>query len=66
MDDQICRCTAGHLFSAPPIKLHLLSVHLIDGRWTRCPVDGKWRIIRTLNRNTLTDVEIEQAKQARF
>ena len=63
----IYQCSDGHLYTASPIKAILLSIHLGIGRhFQRCPVDGRWRISKRLDRNDLTDQQLQEAQQHSF
>jgi hypothetical protein len=60
------RCSDGHLFTATPVKLTFLSAHFIDRVWLRCPVDRKWRMASIVAASTLSEAELDEAKQYRF
>jgi hypothetical protein len=60
------RCSDGHLFSASPLKLLFLSVHLFDRVWLRCPVDHKWRIADPVSAYALPETERDEAMRYRF
>ena len=54
----VYRCTDGHLVRLSLVN-NLLSVHLGTSKYGRCPVDGRWRILRRVHRNELTERELE-------
>jgi hypothetical protein len=62
----LLRCSDGHLFTANPVKLVFLSVHLAGSGYLRCPVDHKWRIAEKVSVNQFTEAEVEQATRYRF
>jgi hypothetical protein len=67
MDDRIYRCSDGHLYSAALAKSSLLSVHLGKGaHWQRCPVDRHWRTASPVDRNSLTEEQIAEARKHEF
>jgi hypothetical protein len=66
MADQIFRCPDGHLFTAAWVKVLILSVHVGGSTWTRCPVDHKWRTVSRVNPNSLSNTELDEARQNRF
>jgi hypothetical protein len=66
MADQVFRCPDGHLFTASWLKMLVQSVHLGLSKWTRCPIDHKWRTVRMVNPNSLSDTELDESKQNRF
>ena len=66
MVDLVFRCSDGHLFTASWLKMLFLSVHLGDVKWTRCPVDHKWRTVSRVNPGSLSYAQIDEAKQNRF
>ena len=63
--DRILRCSDGHLFTATEGSRLFLSVHLGAKRFMRCPIDQKWRIIRNVPADELTEAERETAGQHR-
>ncbi len=66
MADLIFRCSDGHLFSANLLKLVFLSVHFGTAKFLRCPVDHKWRMAYRIDPATLSETELDEAKQYRF
>ena len=62
----ILRCSDGHLFTASWVKILFLSVHVIDRKWLRCPVDHKWRMADVVPAGTLSETDLYEAQQHRF
>ncbi len=66
-NDEIFRCSDGHLYTATWVKASLLSLHLGFGRHIqRCPVDHHWRTASRVNVNELTDEQVAEARQHKF
>lgn len=66
MPDQVFRCADGHLFTASWLKMLVLSVHLVDSKWTRCPVDHRWRTVSRISPHSLSQTQLREATQNRF
>ena len=62
--DKIYRCSAGHLYSADPVRATWNSIHLGPGRhFQRCPVDRRWRMAYLVHPEELTAEQLEQARK---
>ncbi|NJP88760.1 MULTISPECIES: hypothetical protein [Nonomuraea] len=62
--DRIVRCSDGHLYTAQWAPFFSLrAVRLGSRRFARCPVDGRWRLVTTVEPRDLTEAEIEEAKR---
>ncbi len=63
---RVMRCKQGHLFETPFLPLvSLKAVKLPQGRFQRCPVDGRWGICELQFTADLSEDELEQARQHR-
>jgi hypothetical protein len=63
-EEKIIRCSDGHLYTARWIPLvSFRSVRLGSRRLARCPVDGRWRLARSVDPGELGEAEIEEAKR---
>src|SRR5487761_284540 len=61
--DQVFRCSDGHLFTAAWPKMVIMSLHFgIGTKWTRCPVDHRWRLVDRVNSNDLPESGLAEAK----
>jgi hypothetical protein len=64
LQDRIYRCSAGHLYSADPVRATWNSIHLGPGRhFQRCPVDHRWRMALRLHPEDLTAEQLAQARK---
>ena len=54
----VYRCSDGHLFKMTML-IRLFSVHLGITKFGRCPLDGKWRMLRWVREGELTERELE-------
>ncbi len=61
--DRILQCSDGHYFTSSESARLFASVHLGAKRFMKCPVDGKWRIMRNAHVKDLTEAELEEARQ---
>lgn len=61
LDVLIYRCSDGHLFKLS-FAGRILALHLGAKKFARCPVDGRWRMIRPVPRNELTDSELRRVE----
>lgn len=60
----IYRCSDGHLYTAAFPKSLFLSIHIFPfGHIQRCPVDRRWRRATLVNRNDLSDQQLQEAEQ---
>lgn len=66
MPDQIFRCSDGHLFAANLLKLIFLSAHFGTSKFLRCAVDHKWRMAYRIEPESLSEIELDEAKRNRF
>jgi hypothetical protein len=65
--DKIYRCSAGHLYSADPVRATWNSIHLGPGRhFQRCPVDRRWRMAYLVHPEELTGEQLEEARKHQF
>jgi hypothetical protein len=64
VDDRIYRCSDGHLYTSTWLRDHCSLVHLgLGARLHRCPVDHRWRITKEVDANTLTEQQLDAARQ---
>jgi hypothetical protein len=62
--DKIYRCSAGHFYSANPVRATWNSIHLGPGRHFQCcPVDHRWRMAYLVHPDELTAEQLEQARK---
>jgi hypothetical protein len=62
----IYRCDAeGHVFRLS-LARRLFAVHLGLKKYARCPVDGRWGMIRFVPRDQLTDSELARVERDRW
>lgn len=64
--DQIYRCRDGHLYVASLGKSSLLSIHLGNLHFQRCPVDHRWRTAARVEASHLSEAQLEEAAKHRF
>jgi hypothetical protein len=61
--DRILRCSDGHLFTSSEGARLFTSIHLGPRRLMKCPVDGRWRIMRNVDRADLGPEELAEAAE---
>ena len=55
----IYRCSDGHLVRLS-LARRLLALHLGTAKFARCPKDDRWRMLRLVHRNQLTDSQLSR------
>lgn len=63
--DRILRCSDGHLFVSKEGKRLLGSIHFGAKRYTKCPVDNRWRMAQNVWANDLSATELDDARRYR-
>jgi hypothetical protein len=63
--DRILRCSDGHLFVSTEGKRLLGSIHFGAKRYTKCPVDNRWRMAQNVWANDLSATELDDARRYR-
>ena len=65
MPQTVVRCKSGHLFTENWIPgASLRAVRLGPGRrFGKCPVDGKWSVVRSVDPGSLSEAELTEAQQ---
>lgn len=67
VQDHVYRCSDGHLYTSTWLRDHCSLVHPGPGaRLHRCPVDGRWRITRSVDADQLSDAQLDGARQHRL
>ncbi|WP_051939476.1 hypothetical protein [Phaeacidiphilus oryzae] len=60
---RVMRCPDGHLFETPFLPMvSLKAVRTPGGRYQRCPVDGRWRL---MDLQITSELSPEQRAEAR-
>lgn len=55
----IYRCSDGHLVRLS-FSRRMLALHLGLSKFARCPRDNRWRMLRLVRRNELTDSQLSR------
>jgi len=61
----IHQCSDGHVFKLSFAR-RILSLHLGFKKFGRCPVDERWRTLRLVPRNRLTDSQLARVDGDRW